>query len=246
MVALAVFAFGGGLSGVGLLIGGHDGFFPVFRPESASGMSASRPTPPTIDVTRCSGLPLKVQSAPCPGFDRIIPRPARQRRRLRSPRTKGDPKYCVGREQLNSPKVLRRSNERTSGDDGTAYLDQPTQMRGMTSGPLRNAAPTPARCWSGVPFENPFQKASDMDRNEQIRQRAHQIWEANGCPEGQEAAHWQQAEDQLREEERLDAFDLPQAGDPQAALSDDGTSDLPDAGQETGQFKQPGQDRQAD
>ncbi|CAM3288757.1 DUF2934 domain-containing protein [Paracoccus nototheniae] len=85
-----------------------------------------------------------------------------------------------------------------------------------------------------------------MDRNEQIRQRAHQIWEASGCPAGQEAAHWQQAEDQLREEERLDAFDLPQDADGQAALSEDGTLDLTDPGQETAQFADPGRDRQVD
>ena len=36
-----------------------------------------------------------------------------------------------------------------------------------------------------------------MDKTDQIRQRAHQIWEASGHPEGQAADHWQQAEAEL-------------------------------------------------
>ena len=36
-----------------------------------------------------------------------------------------------------------------------------------------------------------------MDQNEQIRRRAHQIWEAEGRPEGQAARHWAEAEDEL-------------------------------------------------
>lgn len=32
-----------------------------------------------------------------------------------------------------------------------------------------------------------------MDREEQIRQRAHQLWEQEGRPEGREAEHWEQA-----------------------------------------------------
>ena len=37
-----------------------------------------------------------------------------------------------------------------------------------------------------------------MDDTERIRQRAHQIWEAEGRPEGREAEHWAQAEDDLQ------------------------------------------------
>ena len=33
-----------------------------------------------------------------------------------------------------------------------------------------------------------------MDKTDQIRQRAHQIWQASGCPDGQADDHWQQAE----------------------------------------------------
>lgn len=36
----------------------------------------------------------------------------------------------------------------------------------------------------------------DMDR---IRQRAHEIWEAEGRPEGRDRDHWQQAEQELHE-----------------------------------------------
>jgi hypothetical protein len=32
---------------------------------------------------------------------------------------------------------------------------------------------------------------------EKIRARAYQIWMQEGCPEGREAAHWQQAEVEL-------------------------------------------------
>lgn len=39
-----------------------------------------------------------------------------------------------------------------------------------------------------------------MDRTEQIRARAHQIWESEGSPEGREADHWAGAERQLRDE----------------------------------------------
>lgn len=31
---------------------------------------------------------------------------------------------------------------------------------------------------------------SDTDREERIRQRAYHLWQAEGCPEGREAAHW--------------------------------------------------------
>lgn len=32
-----------------------------------------------------------------------------------------------------------------------------------------------------------------MDRNERIRQRAHEIWEREGRPEGRQDAHWEEA-----------------------------------------------------
>lgn len=35
---------------------------------------------------------------------------------------------------------------------------------------------------------------------ERIRQRAHELWEEEGHPEGREADHWQRAERELRGE----------------------------------------------
>lgn len=38
---------------------------------------------------------------------------------------------------------------------------------------------------------------STPDRNEAIRNRAHEIWESEGHPEGREAEHWARAEAEL-------------------------------------------------
>lgn len=69
-----------------------------------------------------------------------------------------------------------------------------------------------------------------MDRNEQIRQRAHQIWEAAGCPDGQHADHWQQAEQELTQEGRLDGSGMPNEpsdvmASPQGDITDPGQAD---------------------
>ena len=65
-----------------------------------------------------------------------------------------------------------------------------------------------------------------MDKTEQIRQHAYRLWQAAGSPEGQDAQHWQQAEEQLREEGKLDEFgppaDLPDVA--QTPSSNSGTS----------------------
>jgi hypothetical protein len=37
----------------------------------------------------------------------------------------------------------------------------------------------------------------ETDRDAQIRARAHEIWEAEGRPEGRDADHWHQAEREL-------------------------------------------------
>lgn len=44
--------------------------------------------------------------------------------------------------------------------------------------------------------------------NDRIRERAYQIWEAEGRPEGQEAEHWHRA--------REDVEGFPKEGDPLA------------------------------
>ncbi|HCJ29065.1 MAG TPA: DUF2934 domain-containing protein [Pseudomonas sp.] len=36
-----------------------------------------------------------------------------------------------------------------------------------------------------------------MNADERIRERAHQIWEAEGRPEGREAEHWARARDEI-------------------------------------------------
>lgn len=36
-----------------------------------------------------------------------------------------------------------------------------------------------------------------MNVDERIRQRAYEIWEAEGRPEGQEADHWQRGRDEI-------------------------------------------------
>lgn len=40
----------------------------------------------------------------------------------------------------------------------------------------------------------------DQDHQERIRQRAHEIWEREGRPEGRDSDHWSQAEQELRTE----------------------------------------------
>jgi hypothetical protein len=39
-----------------------------------------------------------------------------------------------------------------------------------------------------------------MDQNDQVRDRAHQIWEAEGRPEGKDADHWARAQRELQVE----------------------------------------------
>ncbi|MCZ0960921.1 DUF2934 domain-containing protein [Paracoccus benzoatiresistens] len=39
------------------------------------------------------------------------------------------------------------------------------------------------------------------DREERIRQRAHQLWEEQGRPEGKHAEHWQQASSEVGEDD---------------------------------------------
>jgi hypothetical protein len=44
----------------------------------------------------------------------------------------------------------------------------------------------------------PEEKDMDQDHQERIRQRAHEIWESEGRPEGRDADHWSRAEEELR------------------------------------------------
>jgi hypothetical protein len=40
-----------------------------------------------------------------------------------------------------------------------------------------------------------------MDRDKQIRDRAYQIWQEEGCPDGKAAEHWEQARRMIEKEE---------------------------------------------
>lgn len=40
----------------------------------------------------------------------------------------------------------------------------------------------------------------DQDHQERIRQRAHEIWESEGRPEGRDADHWTRAQEELKNE----------------------------------------------
>jgi hypothetical protein len=48
------------------------------------------------------------------------------------------------------------------------------------------------------------------DHDKRIRQRAHEIWEEEGRPEGREYSHWLRAKAEVAEEEIRAAF-LPRA-----------------------------------
>jgi hypothetical protein len=52
------------------------------------------------------------------------------------------------------------------------------------------------------------------DSNEKIEKRAHQLWEAEGCPEGRELDFWLQAERELS--------DAPEAATPGSNDGDEG------------------------
>jgi hypothetical protein len=40
-----------------------------------------------------------------------------------------------------------------------------------------------------------------MDREKRIRDRAYQIWQEDGCPDGKSAEHWEQARRMIEQEE---------------------------------------------
>jgi len=43
----------------------------------------------------------------------------------------------------------------------------------------------------------PHGEVSDMSDEQRIREKAYEIWEAKGRPEGQESEHWAQARDEM-------------------------------------------------
>ncbi|MGO6684012.1 DUF2934 domain-containing protein, partial [Rhizobium leguminosarum] len=48
-----------------------------------------------------------------------------------------------------------------------------------------------------------------IDKHEQIRQRAYEIWESEGCPDGADQRHWLQACDGLAGEDEHETLHHP-------------------------------------
>ena len=46
--------------------------------------------------------------------------------------------------------------------------------------------------------------ATAARHRERVAARAHEIWERAGCPDGQDVAHWQEAEDEIEAEDEGD------------------------------------------
>jgi hypothetical protein len=49
--------------------------------------------------------------------------------------------------------------------------------------------------------DNNLGRGAPQDREERIRQRAHEIWEQEGRPEGQAQTHWERAAQELDRED---------------------------------------------
>lgn len=60
-----------------------------------------------------------------------------------------------------------------------------------------------------------------MDREERIRQRAYEIWQSEGSPEGQDGAHWERAS---REIDAELAGEGPDVGGVSSGLQPSGTT----------------------
>jgi hypothetical protein len=55
------------------------------------------------------------------------------------------------------------------------------------------------------------------DREERIRERAHQIWEQEGRPDGRQTGHWQRAAEEIdAEDEALEVGSVPNKAAPPA------------------------------
>ena len=63
-------------------------------------------------------------------------------------------------------------------------------------------------------------------REQRIRERAHQIWESEGRPDGQDQSHWERASREIEEEERTKTSSATERA-PDALESKDLTSSRP-------------------
>ena len=70
----------------------------------------------------------------------------------------------------------------------------------------------------------------DSKKDEQIRRRAHELWEREGRQHGQHEKHWHQASREVDEEVTGDGSGLePVSSNADARLTDDKEPTLPDA-----------------
>jgi hypothetical protein len=58
----------------------------------------------------------------------------------------------------------------------------------------RKAKPTVMKTKPTKTVGAPAKPARPEDFEERVRQRAYELWEASGCPQGFDAEHWLQAE----------------------------------------------------
>lgn len=65
-----------------------------------------------------------------------------------------------------------------------------------------------------------------MDREEQIKRRAHQIWEREGRPKGRQQEHWDQAVQEIASE-GSEAERGPVAPDPAVGVASDPNTNKP-------------------
>lgn len=64
-----------------------------------------------------------------------------------------------------------------------------------------------------------------MDRDQRIKERAHQIWESEGRPEGREHEHWQRARREIETEAaEAPTVRMPLRPDPVAGSTTGGTA----------------------
>jgi hypothetical protein len=61
----------------------------------------------------------------------------------------------------------------------------------------RKANSTVTKAKPKQPTGAPAMPSRPEDFEERVRQRAYELWEASGCPQGCEAEHWCQAESEV-------------------------------------------------
>lgn len=59
------------------------------------------------------------------------------------------------------------------------------------------------------------------DREDRIKRRAYELWEAEGRPEGRQAEHWEQAAREIEAENHTGAGESPEGGQPNGSQESD-------------------------